>query len=181
MENIQASGHNSQTEPLKQDFQYLSSRRWTNSSDMASFVVFFFHLTWDSLKWNIVTKQEPALPLGILCIMSWNLSRSNIGKHPEIKLGNKTMSSPRQKWIAPYPCFLKFLPCTTKLLENLFLPKPRLLPLITGSHSRPVTQHLNRENSPGWNLYPTGWENVKLIARRKEGNPISSQKGSIFQ
>lgn len=41
------------------------------------------------------------------------------------------MSSPRQKWIAPYRCFFffKLIPFITNLLENLFLPKPQILPV----------------------------------------------------
>lgn len=98
--------------------------------------------------------------------MSWNLSRSHISKHPEIKLGKENMSSPRRKWIAPYPCFLKFIPCTAKLLENLFLPKPRLLPV---SSQVPIQGQ--------WLNTSTGKTVQAEIYTQQDGRMLSSLQG----
>lgn len=81
--------------------------------------------------------------------MSWNLSRSNIRKHPEIKLG-KEYEEPQEKMNSTLSLFFKIHPMYRQTAgKPLPSQAPTSLCLITGSHSRPVTQHLNRENSPG--------------------------------
>ena len=126
----------------------------------------FFPFNLRQLKMEHCYWAGTALPLGILCIMSWNLSRSNIRKHPEIKLGKENMSSPRQKRIAPYPCFSKSIPCTAKLLENLFLPKPQLLPV---SSQVPIQGQ--------WLNTSTGKTVQAEIYTQQDGRMLSSLQG----
>lgn len=132
-----------------------------DSSDMASY--FFSPLTWDSLKWNIVIEQEPVLPLCILCLMSWNLSRSITRNYLEIK---QVYKQPQAKMNNTVLFFFKNSSHVPKLLEKLFLPKPSLLP--TSSQVPIQGQWLNTS---------TGKTVQAEIYSQQDGRMLSSFQG----